>query len=650
LYSAVAQRIKAETHTSVDFITDMRNTARLDSVMDRYLRSNGIEKLSAIGRKSPLLNLMIGKFFMLSTTCFFREWPELEQFKAYLPALVKQARAQQRPLRLKVFACSTGEEVISYAIELFEAGIEDFTILASDINESSLHYAGNMLYSPAAVNMLSSHRLRILQKYFLFHPDLGAWKPREPERFSRRIKFMAQDLLKPLPERIDPGWAPPYDLISIMNVLLYLDNKEIDAQKSYWLKLLVDNGIFILHDKSHSIMRGSFTATWAFSNFLLINEYVNVKAGPAVTGEEKVRQYEQRYRENSKSEKALKVLCEAYANTGHRAKAYELARGHIQLNPQSAIGLGLSLLYADPLRDREAIRTLCPRIARVSLPEANMLPVFAAAEPDSADQRYLQALYTVSKTASSAMKQNPFAALAAFDTKTSTSVQWEPLRLGLKLNLAAGAMKYLGTEQRDADMQKLMDVALPCSESLLVIAPDFYIAAEPIQTIFETYHDYFIKKDSVAAINRQCDRTLQIVRPWTGSSDFFSINYLLGTLYLREGSLHEDLLDTTAEAKAYIDTALAYLHKVLDASDDQYIATTGIGYSLYRKLGSAYLLSARYSLRRGDTAAARDALSRALKFLDSGIDQNPVYSQDLHAIRDEAEKLAQEYHLETPAD
>jgi two-component system CheB/CheR fusion protein len=152
--------------------------------------------------------------FLIRVTQFFRDPPAFEALKEHVfPTLVKD-RTASRPIRIWVAGCSTGEEVYSLAICLYEylgnqTAEVPLKILATDLDESALEKARAGFYLDNIEIDVSPERLRRF-----FHRTDGCYKIsktiREQCVFSRHN--LAHD--------------PPFsnlDLVSCRNVLIYMD-------------------------------------------------------------------------------------------------------------------------------------------------------------------------------------------------------------------------------------------------------------------------------------------------------------------------------------------------------------------------------------------------------------------------------------------
>ncbi|MBN2145294.1 MAG: hypothetical protein JW774_11790 [Candidatus Aureabacteria bacterium] len=213
-----------------------------------FLFSNGIADMNELKTDKAFIEKIIEKFFVLGTTYFYRCWSNIAPFENYLDAIKEKAEKQDRPVKLKVFACSTGEEVLTYAFTLIDKGITRFTILGSDINAKFIETAQTMTYSRESFERLPEGiRRHILRKYFSKTPD--GYEIKDKDFFSKRVFYKVLDITHPLPRDLPEEIAPPYDLISCQNIFLYLNPDIVPDLYHSILKMLADQGLYILVDK-----------------------------------------------------------------------------------------------------------------------------------------------------------------------------------------------------------------------------------------------------------------------------------------------------------------------------------------------------------------------------------------------------------------
>lgn len=150
---------------------------------------------------------------LIHVTSFFRDASVFDYLiNSTLPGLLR-ACAPDRPLRIWVAGCSTGEEAYSIAIAAMEVrdrlGLEvGIQILASDIDAGAVATAREGIYPDDIAQVVSAERLA---RYFVAE-DTG-WRVAAPVRDL--IVFTVHDLLS------DPPFSR-IDLISCRNVLIYM--------------------------------------------------------------------------------------------------------------------------------------------------------------------------------------------------------------------------------------------------------------------------------------------------------------------------------------------------------------------------------------------------------------------------------------------
>ena len=201
--------------TSVDF-THYKPTTIKRRIARRMLLLK-IEQLTHYVRylkENPTELHALYQDLLINVTGFFRD-PEAFAIlqKKIFPKLLKERR-REKPIRLWVPGCSTGEEAYSLAICLLEylgdkAANLPIQIFATDLSESAIEKARAGIYAESATAVLSPERLR---RFFV--------KVEEGFQINKNLRaicvFARQDITK------DPPFSK-VDLISCRNVLIYLD-------------------------------------------------------------------------------------------------------------------------------------------------------------------------------------------------------------------------------------------------------------------------------------------------------------------------------------------------------------------------------------------------------------------------------------------
>ena len=174
---------------------------------------------------------------LIHVTSFFRD-PQIYEFlKSSVFPRITGTHEPGEPIRIWVPGCSSGEEVYSIAIALYEvlgdaASSTKVQIFGTDISETDIRKARAAFYSESAVADVSADRLR---------------------RFFVKMEGGYQ-IVKPLRElcifaRHDVTKDPPFsrlDLISCRNVLIYFASVFQKKVLNYFHYALRENGFLIL--------------------------------------------------------------------------------------------------------------------------------------------------------------------------------------------------------------------------------------------------------------------------------------------------------------------------------------------------------------------------------------------------------------------
>ena len=231
----------------------------------RIMRRMVLRKIDSLNRyvtylqQNPAEVDLLFHDLLINVTSFFRD-PEVFAAlrRRVFPKLAKKRSAE--PVRLWVPGCSTGEEVYSLAIALYEflsknSNARTMQVFATDISDNALVKARAGIYPASIADQVSPERLR----RFFQRLDNGQY---QIAKFIRdACVFARQNLIE------DPPFSK-LDLISCRNVLIYLGpvlQKKVIPIFHYALKtdghLLLGGSetiglfadLFTLVDKKHKI-------------------------------------------------------------------------------------------------------------------------------------------------------------------------------------------------------------------------------------------------------------------------------------------------------------------------------------------------------------------------------------------------------------
>ncbi len=213
-YARILAILRNATH--VDFSGYRQSTVRRRIARRMALRKE--ESLAAYAdllRRDPAESFALHEDILITVTAFFRDPEVFESLQGEVfPALLR-GRPREAAVRIWVPGCSTGEEVYSLAIALFET-VEDSDsrpsvhIFATDISETAIDKARAGLYLENAVADVSPGRL----KRFFVRVDKG-WQ------VSRTIRDAC------VFARHNLATDPPFsnlDLVSCRNLLIYMES------------------------------------------------------------------------------------------------------------------------------------------------------------------------------------------------------------------------------------------------------------------------------------------------------------------------------------------------------------------------------------------------------------------------------------------
>ena len=150
---------------------------------------------------------------LIHVTRFFRDPKAFDMLQKRLTASMVAQSALDRPFRVWVVGCSTGEEAYSIAITLeriaLETGVRsDYKIFATDLDPTAIEMASNGRFSVGACADLNEEEL---SRYFVRGDEMLTVKP----MIRSKLAFAKHNVLT------DPPF-PKADLVTCRNLLIYL--------------------------------------------------------------------------------------------------------------------------------------------------------------------------------------------------------------------------------------------------------------------------------------------------------------------------------------------------------------------------------------------------------------------------------------------
>ncbi len=228
--------IHSETGIAITREKDYLLVNKLARMIRTSAYSNADELYHAIqgGDSEAWQNLVNG--ITTNHTFFFRERAHLNILKNDI-----LLRKISSPL-IWVAASSTGEEVYSIIIELLEAGISDFKIVASDISKEVLIKMKHGVYGMHRFQEVSAG---ILSKYFQPVQGDRAGTYRVKDALKRYFVAKQLNLIEPL------RFESQFDYIFCRNVLIYFNTVTQKQVIANLLANLKDFGyLFVGHSES----------------------------------------------------------------------------------------------------------------------------------------------------------------------------------------------------------------------------------------------------------------------------------------------------------------------------------------------------------------------------------------------------------------
>jgi chemotaxis protein methyltransferase CheR len=188
-------------------------------------------------------------------TYFFREMPQLQVFREHVLRSIKErkTRSGERRLRILSAGCSTGEEVMTLAMIVYDSGQFfwnwDVELIGLDVDEAALEKARRGVYYHNSFRGLAAE---IRERHF--SKEGAGERVREPLR--RLIRFRQGNLV----EARSFEELPPLDAIFCRNVLIYFSDQAIrKVVDHFWNALSAEGYLLLGHAESLSRITDRFT-------------------------------------------------------------------------------------------------------------------------------------------------------------------------------------------------------------------------------------------------------------------------------------------------------------------------------------------------------------------------------------------------------
>lgn len=188
-------------------------------------------------------------------TYFYRETPQLQVFSDTILKSVKErkAKAGERKLRILSAGCSTGEEVHTLAMLVYDSGLFfwnwDVQVVGMDVDEAALEKARRATYHHNSFRSVSP---QTIERHFT--KDAAGAQVKESIR--KMVRLRKGNLVDPASYE---GLAP-MDVVFCRNVLIYFSDATILKVVRLFHEILVPGGyLFLGHAESLSRITDLFT-------------------------------------------------------------------------------------------------------------------------------------------------------------------------------------------------------------------------------------------------------------------------------------------------------------------------------------------------------------------------------------------------------
>lgn len=216
---------------------------RVETALKPLLRAQAIESIErlatmvAVGR-NPELGDAVAEALLNHESFFFRDPPAFTQLTNSIAGPLREARLNQRRLRIWSAGCSTGQEVYSLAMsfaerpDLWDGWIID--ILGTDVSRLAIDRSRAGIYSQFEIQ----RGLPVRQMLRWFESRQEDWHA-VPE-IRRRVGFQVHSLLDPAPGML------AFDVILCRNVLIYFSQAVRTGVFERLCKAITPDGVLML--------------------------------------------------------------------------------------------------------------------------------------------------------------------------------------------------------------------------------------------------------------------------------------------------------------------------------------------------------------------------------------------------------------------
>jgi chemotaxis protein methyltransferase CheR len=212
--------LQAHIYSNVGIVLEDNKHYLFESRLAPIVKQFSLGSINALcdllhSRSRPEIGQQVVEAMTTNETYFFRDPAQYDAIRTVLLPKLREERLATKTLRFWSAASSTGQEAYSLAIQLLEAGLQDWNIqiLGTDFSSKVVERAREGIYQQIEVNRGLPATLLI--KHFR---RLGmSWQLSDQVR--KMAKFETIDLRKSM------RTLGPFDLVFCRNVMIYFDNE-----------------------------------------------------------------------------------------------------------------------------------------------------------------------------------------------------------------------------------------------------------------------------------------------------------------------------------------------------------------------------------------------------------------------------------------
>ncbi|MFC1761994.1 hypothetical protein ACFL6U_07920 [Planctomycetota bacterium] len=570
------------------------------------------------------------------TDSFFQHWSAIKPYRSQLSTPIKKARKKKtKPLKLLVYQQDTGQQALSYAVDLLEAGLQNFFILVITPFEQGAFTPQDLSYTADSFNRLPIPLQTILRKHFHQNEDTDLWQLHDPDFFAARIKFIPHDSLVDLPSDLTREYTPPYDMISILGGIAGSEKETRVKAKGHWVKVLKDGGTLILHDGKYSAFSGWLDHAWCYDNLLTVNQWINVKDDRKRS---KMSKHKKLYSQKATQEH-YELLNRAYLMMGKQKEAQRLTEDYIVTQPLSFIPQVRLLGHLRLTNDKERYRQVIDTLVRTNSDHMTVLGRMTFLQQDVDFIKQLKRSYLEAWNVFKESPQDIDRVIHTFAFKTAQSESFDILRDILKTRLLLFIQGVYARQDNDAELDALSKTITDTIHRIHEHKPDYLIAGKLLVAATKTHTEYYFSHEAYDKTLALANVGIQSIQEQYNNPNYFYTREGLGDLHLLLARVYQRKQAWSLVAK-HAEQAQIFFDQAMQLIEEKRPETQ---WRLIGNLGHSHMLQGQAHLGNKATTKANVSFLEAFATFERALEINPQAADPIAQLRNELVQITHEH-------